>query len=126
MLLLELPLSDDNRKLLYQKLVPLPRLELLVIYLVKRVRRDGCDREALFLFDHVAYRSSHYDKYGFYRFNSMIYKLIIRWPKFGYLAIKACCCCFGLIKFVKKTNFEKNVTVDRFKRSWRRFIGFGL
>ncbi len=115
MLLLELPLSDDDRKLLYQKLIPLPRLELLVIYLVKRVRRDGCDREALFLFDHVVYRASYYDKYGLFRFKSMIYRLLIRWPKFGYLAIKTCYSRFGFIKFVKKTKFEEIVTVDRFK-----------
>lgn len=36
MLLLEPPLSDAGRKCLYRKLVPLPRLELLVMYLVEK------------------------------------------------------------------------------------------
>lgn len=114
MLLLELPLSDADRKYLYRKLAPLPRLELLVIYLVKRARKEDSFGEALFLYDHIVYRLTYYNKCSLIRCKAIIYRGLIRWPKLGYWIIGICYRHFKFINFVSKTKFEDIVTVDRF------------
>jgi glycosyltransferase involved in cell wall biosynthesis len=114
MLLLELPLSDADRKCLYRKLAPLPRLELLVIYLVKKTRGQGSVQESLFLYDHIVYRLNYYDKCGLVRCKALLYRGLIRWPNLGYWIIGICYKRFKFINYVSKTKLGDIITVDRF------------
>lgn len=83
MLLLELPLSQGERRLLHRKLLQSPRLEDIVTYFIKVARKTGDINTALFLYDHGIYRATYFQRFGIMRIKAMCYRWMIRCPKMG-------------------------------------------
>jgi glycosyltransferase involved in cell wall biosynthesis len=86
MTLLELPMDEDVRWELAEKLREKPSLEAVAMYLLMSARKQKSWREAVYQYDQICSRVYYRDPALIRRFRAMAYRLLIRFYAIGYPA----------------------------------------